>query len=543
MSVDGAYSENDDMKRFNTTGTCFPEDHYMVDLTERIHEIRKMVDQGDYFCINRGRQFGKTTTLNTLKDALQDDYTVFSISFERIEDKAFENTETLSRSFIHLLFLTIKYKLDKQLSPDFKYLLTSYEQESGENISLDILSERISELCMANEKPIVIIIDEVDQASNHISFLKFLSMLRDMYLNRKILPTFHSVILAGVYDIKNLKLKIRSDSEHQYNSPWNIAAKFDVVMELTENGIVGMLQDYENDHHTGMDITAMAKRLSDYTGGYPFLVSRLCQIMDEELPRQPEFKSLSDCWTAEGFLAAVKALLIEGNTLFDDMIKKIDEFHELRKLLHGILCAGRKVPFQRDDKAQSLALMFNFIKNDNGKVAVFNRIFETRLYNLFIYEDSQHEQDLYDAGSLEKSAYIRNGRLDMDTVMERFVVHYTDLFGHRHKAFAEADARQCFLIFLMPVINGTGHYYVEAQTRDERRMDVVVNYAGEQFIIELKIWRGQVYNDRGVDQLCDYLDSMHEQKGYLLTFNFNEKKQSGMHTTQVRGKTIVEVNV
>ena len=132
MSVDGAYSENDDMKRFNTTGTCFPEDHYMVDLTERIHEIRKMVDQGDYFCINRGRQFGKTTTLNTLKDALQDDYTVFSISFERIEDKAFENTETLSRSFIHLLFLTIKYKLDKQLSPDFKYLLTSYEQESGD---------------------------------------------------------------------------------------------------------------------------------------------------------------------------------------------------------------------------------------------------------------------------------------------------------------------------------------------------------------------------------------------------------------------------
>ena len=90
VSDDEAYSENDDMKRFNTTGTCFPEDHYMVDLTERIREIRKMVDQGDYFCINRGRQFGKTTTLNTLKDALQDDYTVFSISFERIEDKAFE---------------------------------------------------------------------------------------------------------------------------------------------------------------------------------------------------------------------------------------------------------------------------------------------------------------------------------------------------------------------------------------------------------------------------------------------------------------------
>ena len=28
--------------------------------------------------------------------------------------------------------------------------------------------------------------------------------------------------LAGVYDIKNLKLKLRPGSEHQYNSPWNI---------------------------------------------------------------------------------------------------------------------------------------------------------------------------------------------------------------------------------------------------------------------------------------------------------------------------------
>ena len=87
------------MKRFNTTGTCYPYKHYMVDLTERVREIRKMVDQGDYFCINRGRQFGKTTTLNTLKDALQDDYTVFSISFESIGDETFEKEELLAKAF------------------------------------------------------------------------------------------------------------------------------------------------------------------------------------------------------------------------------------------------------------------------------------------------------------------------------------------------------------------------------------------------------------------------------------------------------------
>ena len=50
------------MKRFNTAGTCFPTEHYMVDIHERVQEIASMVERGDYFCINRGRQYGKTTT-------------------------------------------------------------------------------------------------------------------------------------------------------------------------------------------------------------------------------------------------------------------------------------------------------------------------------------------------------------------------------------------------------------------------------------------------------------------------------------------------
>lgn len=62
------YEGGDNMeKRFNTTGACFPEQHYMVDITERLAAIKKMIDCGDYFVINRGRQYGKTTTLNALE--------------------------------------------------------------------------------------------------------------------------------------------------------------------------------------------------------------------------------------------------------------------------------------------------------------------------------------------------------------------------------------------------------------------------------------------------------------------------------------------
>ena len=39
--------------------------------------------------------------------------------------------------------------------------------------------------------------------------------------------------------------------------------------------------------------------------------------------------------------------------------------------------------------------------------------------------------------------------------------------------------------------------------------DVIVDYLGEQFIVELKIWHGSEYNERGEQQLADYLEYFH----------------------------------
>ena len=41
------------MKKFNTTAVCIPDKHYMVDLSERVKEIKKLVDAGKYFDLYR----------------------------------------------------------------------------------------------------------------------------------------------------------------------------------------------------------------------------------------------------------------------------------------------------------------------------------------------------------------------------------------------------------------------------------------------------------------------------------------------------------
>ncbi len=72
---------------------------------------------------------------------------------------------------------------------------------------------------------------------------------------------------------------------------------------------------------------------------------------------------------------------------------------------------------------------------------------------------------------------------------------------------------------------------------------MVVDYLGEQFIVEMKIWHGNEYNERGERQLAEYLDYFHQEKGYMLSFNFNQKKEIGVKELRVEGKTIIEAVV
>ena len=128
----------------------------------------------------------------------------------------------------------------------------------------------------------------------------------------------------------------------------------------------------------------------------------------------------------------------------------------------------------------------------------------------------------------------------MRKVLERFIATYTQIFGPLEDRFKEKDGRELFLLYLKPIINGTGNYYIEAQTRDQTRTDVVVDYLGQQFVVELKIWRGDRYNAAGEKQISEYLDYFGLDMGYMLSFNFNKKKETGVRQVQIGGKILYE---
>lgn len=531
------------VRKFNTEGQCDPQIHYMVRLEERMHRIKdQYVDPGSYFVINRGRQYGKTTTLWALRDYLKSQYIVLFVDFQLLGTAKFRNETVFSKGFARKVidaFININMEeseREKLLNP-----LRDFIAEDA-YADLDELFICLSEICRESARPVVLMIDEVDSASNNQVFIDFLAQLRGYYLARKVSPIFHSVILAGVYDIKNLKLKLRPDEEHQYNSPWNIAARFKIEMAFSVEQIADMLKEYEQDKHTGMEAGAVAEEIYSYTSGHPYLVSAICKILDEDLPEERDFLDAGCVWSKEGVGEAVKRLLRERMPLFDSLIRQMEEYPDMKQMLQAMLFQGRQMAYNPDARDVELARMFGYVVDRDGSVQIANRIFEMRLYNFFLSE-AELTSVIYRMAEQEKRQFIVDGKLDMDLVLERFVVHFTDIYGENDRKFIEDYGRKFFLLYLKPIINGAGNYYIEAQTRDAKRTDVIVDYGGIQYVIELKIWHGEEYHERGERQLLEYLEFYRLDKGYMISFNFNKKKEIGVKRLCFGQKTIVEAVV
>lgn len=86
--------------------------------------------------------------------------------------------------------------------------------------------------------------------------------------------------------------------------------------------------------------------------------------------------------------------------MFESMVKQLDMYEDLRVMIEDIIYRGRKVAFSPEQKSISLGLMFGFLKEENGHVAIANRMFEMCLLNLFMAEESGSE--VYTQGGIPK---------------------------------------------------------------------------------------------------------------------------------------------
>ena len=511
-------------KEFNITGVCVPERHYMADTSDKIKQIKNMVEAGRYFTINRPRQYGKTTTLYLLKRTLSELYLVIDVSFAGIGDDLFSSEHNFCRQI-----LSVFARCCDQSNRDVKKLLL----QSADRVNNFIeLSEALTQIVQQSEQKIVLLIDEVDKSSNNRVFMQFLDMLRTKYLAAATNSdaTFHSIILAGVHDIKNLKLAMRDENDARFNSPWNIADKFTIDMALSEPEIASMLQAYADERQVNMDIPLVAKTIFDFTSGYPYLVSDICKTIADT--PAPDF-------TVNGIYTAVKQILQERNTLFDDLIKNLANNEGIRSTAHDLLVLGNIIPFS--PYKHETGVMYGIFKNDNGRLAVHNHIFQELIYR-YLCEEKTIEDMTQPLFSLGTAAFTNADGLNMELVLAKFQDFMYAEYRNETEKFFEAYGRLVFLAYLRPIINGKGFSFVEPQTRENKRMDIVVVYGAHKYIIELKVWRGPRYESDGLEQLADYMQIQNAAEGYLLVFASSKEKTTPVWKI-VDGARIYEVVV
>ncbi len=526
-------------KNFNVTGSCNPAKHYMVDVAGKFEQVKTLVDQGAYFAINRPRQYGKTTMLNLLAQhmwALKDEYVLVRLSFEGVGDAIFRDEREFCPRFVQMVA-----RVTNRVYPQESRLALELGKGVGD---MEALSKFITAWVERVERPVVVFIDEVDKSSNNQLFLSFLGMLRTKYLDQDagVDATFHSVVLSGVYDVKSLKLKIRDGGETKINSPWNIAADFNVDMSFGPAEIETMLAAYAEAMDVAMDRAALAERIHYYTSGYPFLVSKICKNIDEEAVGQnPDYDPRH--WRLSDIDWSFRWLTRENYTTtnFDDLVKNLENNPRLYNLAYDILFGTKKesIPFSLLEPTTNLGVLYGLLTERNGRVGIHNLVYEQLVTNYIRAKCAVAGK--YPSADLHRD-YYDNDRLDLAAVLAKFQDFMREHYSDRDAAFLEREGRLVFLSFLKPIINGKGFMWKEPVVGDERRMDVVVTYGRQQKeVVELKVWRGSSYHQAGLQQLSDYLDFQNLKTGYLLCFDFNRNKAYKTEILTFRDKRIVAV--
>ena len=513
-------------KEFNTSVTCNPKRHYMVDVTAKMKVFEGLIDDGKYFTITRARQFGKSTSLNWIYNNLSDRYLVIPASFEKYSEDSWNDDDSFCKYFCTKIIDACVRENDKSVISFWQ------DAKNTQKFDFDQLSQKITDFCQKCGRKVVLTIDEVDKASNNEVFVRFLGMLRNLYLDREKFSdetlTFWSVILAGVYDVKNLKLKIRPEEEHQFNSPWNVAADYKLDMTFNPQEISTMLADYENDYHFGFNIKEISEEIYKYTSGYPVLVSAVCKAIDEQLDKD---------WTLDGVLKGVKTVLRDENfTLLKYIKRNMEQYPELKTFLRAVTLDRIYINYYALNTPVDLARMFAYIRPDkNSRAQIHNLIFQQVLYEYFIAENTLSQLNSNTGVFIDK-----NGDLNMPLIINRF----KDLMSKKQnkEEFLEREGRFMFICFLKPIINGTGFYYSEPENDDGSRMDLVITYNRKEYVIELKIWHGTEYEISGRDQLSEYLTNRYLSEGYLVTFSFLKNKvvQEKPEWIEYEGKRIYE---
>jgi hypothetical protein len=485
---------------FNRTGYCNPEKHYTINPIRGLEaNILKLIKNEEYYVIHAPRQSGKTTLLHSLTKEInaQGDYIALVFSMENAGFRSITENEA-NYKIIQSLFT-----MAKSILPD-EYL----PQNPLRDVSL---SQYLNEWCTSVSKPIVLFIDEIDSLWDDV-LISILRQLRNGFQMRpKDFP--QSIALVGLRDIRDFKMKIRTqDGSLGSGSPFNIKAESFRLANFTIKEITDLYQQYTDE--TGQVFPSeIVAQIYLLTGGQPWLVNALAHEITETILKRDYSKPI----TPEIVYQAKENLIQRRDTHLDSLMDKMDDPH-VKPIISAII-SGNSVIYDDFNDDLRYTIDLGIVTNENNKIKISNNIYSEIIPRVLNYS---FQQNIGENGQI--SWYLKpDGKLDMNALLKEFQEFYRENAESWINRFSykECGHQLLLMAFLQRVINGGGQINRE-MAAGSGRTDLIVDFAGDRFVLELKIKNNNFKIERALQQLSRYLDTLNQPHGWLIVFESKE---------------------
>ncbi|MDR1485190.1 MAG: ATP-binding protein [Planctomycetaceae bacterium] len=516
------------MREFNTAGPCNNEEHYMVDASTRLTGVEQLIDGKKYFVIHAARQSGKTTYLQDLTRRLNatGKYYALCCSLEGMQGVV------EPEKGIPEIVRKIKNELEDAEIP---HCLDFAKKADYENFT-DVLRTSLTRFCKLLDKPLVILFDEVDCLGEG-TLISFLRQLRDGYNKRSITRFVHSIAIVGMRNIRDFRAQVRPDHETVGSaSPFNIAKKSLTLKNFTQDEIITLYRQHTDE--TGQIFNEdVIKFVFDQTQGQPWLVNAIaCEVIVELL--QSDY---SKPVTTELVNQAIQNIIFRRDTHIDSLLERLNE-ERVRKVIEPMILGNDYVSRDSEDFLYTRDL--GLIREVGFELEPANPIYA----EIIIRKLSGDSQRMLHNPKYpyQMPRYLSDDHIDMDILLKDFQQFWrvnseswVEFYDYK-----EAAPHLILMAFLQRVINGGGQV-IRAMATGNGRLDLYVEYKGQKYPVELKIWRGEKYLESGFNQIMRYMDILGSNEGWLVIFDQRKKstwdERIFMKKEIVDGKTITIV--
>ena len=513
------------MRFFNTEGPMRPAKHYAIEPLSRmdVGELLSLVRQERYFVLHAPRQTGKTSALIALRDLLNSgeagEYRCVNVNVE-VGQVARDDVARGMRAILSVLAEDAVGLGDDYPAGVWQDVLASAGPESA----LSVLLTRWSR---ADPTPLVLLVDEIDSLVGD-TLLSVLRQLRRGYEQRPDgFPA--SIILCGVRDIRDYRIRASTGEVIAGGSPFNVAAESLRLGDFSERETKALMKQHTDE--TGQCFSPEAqKAVWTQSNGQPWLVNALCAgaCFDNKAGRDR-----SRPIEADDIHAAREVLILSRRTHLDQLAHKLEE-ERVRRVVEPILSGRDAVHEVRDlEYLRDLGLI------DGSE--------PPRIANPIYQEVVPRELGYILQSSLDENVawYVRDdGRLDMAKLLTAFATFYGEHAEHwlgRFEDYREAAPQLILQAYLQRIVNGGGR--IEREYGLGRgRTDILVLWpreAGqpsdlwERIVIECKVLResdrkslaGTI--ERGVEQTFGYMAKCRAEEGHLVVFDRREDRPAG----------------